>query len=519
MRLTRTNEKDLIVAAQLGDRRALDELIVAYLPLVYTIVRRALGAHPDVDDVVQDVMLRALRQLRVLREPESFRAWLAAIAVRQISTHLDRARLAAERTVAVDEAVDVPDINAEVEGVTLLRTEVSAQRRQVTRASQWLDPDDRVLLSLWWLEVAGHLSRGELAAALGVSLAHTGVRVQRMRGQLDLSRSVVAALRARPRCGELSAVVADWDGSPGPLWRKRIARHTRSCVVCTRASDGMVDAERLLIGLALLPVPALLTAALLGKAVFTGAAAGATSAALSGAAGVSSGGAGVGVKAGFIGQLVQMIGAHPVVAAVTAGTLVVGGTVTAATWPESSPPAPTVVAASPSPSAPAPPTRTASSRPTNTSPSVTAGRLALGPVSLESANATGRYAATSGNLGVLTSVSRDSGDSARARATFQVIRGLADASCFAFRAQDGRYLRHSSWRVRLSPDEGTELFRGDATFCLRTGSVAGSVSFESSNYPGWFLRHRGDELWVDHADGSAAFRADSSFLIRVPLAE
>jgi hypothetical protein len=95
---------------------------------------------------------------------------------------------------------------------------------------------------------------------------------------------------------------------------------------------------------------------------------------------------------------------------------------------------------------------------------------------------------------------------------------LADPDCFSVRAADGRYLRHASWRVRLNLNEGTELFRGDATFCVRTGSVAGSASLESSNYPGWFLRHRGDELWVDHSDGSAAFAADSSFLIRPPLA-
>jgi hypothetical protein len=138
--------------------------------------------------------------------------------------------------------------------------------------------------------------------------------------------------------------------------------------------------------------------------------------------------------------------------------------------------------------------------------------------SLESANAAGLVVTTADDLGVLARVDASSDAPARERATFEVVRGLADPRCISFRARDGRYLRHSSWRLRLSQDEGTALFRGDATFCVRAGPVSGSVSFESSNYPGWFLRHRGRELWVDQSDGSPEFRADASFRPLPPLA-
>ena len=113
---------------------------------------------------------------------------------------------------------------------------------------------------------------------------------------------------------------------------------------------------------------------------------------------------------------------------------------------------------------------------------------------------------------------RGSDAEGRQRATFEVVPGLADTGCVSFRAQDGRYLRHLSWRIRLSPDEGTDLFRGDATFCVREGSVPDSVSLESSNYPGAFLVHRGTELWVDFSDGSPGFRSDASFRPLPPLA-
>ncbi len=78
--------RDTIAAAQDGDRRALDELVEGWLPLVYNIVGRALNGHADVDDVVQETMLRAVGNLGSLRDPDSFRSWLVAIAMRQIGT-------------------------------------------------------------------------------------------------------------------------------------------------------------------------------------------------------------------------------------------------------------------------------------------------------------------------------------------------------------------------------------------------------------------------------------------------
>ncbi|MCZ0986652.1 sigma-70 family RNA polymerase sigma factor [Streptomyces diastatochromogenes] len=78
-----------VAAAQAGDRRALEELLEGWLPLVYNVVGRALNGHADVDDVVQETMIRAVDNLGTLRDPDSFRSWLMAIAMRQIR---DRAR-------------------------------------------------------------------------------------------------------------------------------------------------------------------------------------------------------------------------------------------------------------------------------------------------------------------------------------------------------------------------------------------------------------------------------------------
>jgi RNA polymerase sigma factor (sigma-70 family) len=491
LRTTRSGAAPLVVAAKAGDERAVGELVAASLPLVYAIVRRALAGHPGaIDDVVQETMLRTLRQLPSLREPDSFRVWLASIAVRQAGTYLQRERVAARRWAPLDDLTVAPDAD-DFEDLTVLRVELSGQRRQVGQAVGWLDADDRVLWSLWWLEVGEELTRPELAGALGVSVAHAGVRVQRMRGRLEQARALVAALDARPRCPWLDAVVAEWDGIPSPLWRKRIGRHTRSCVACARATEGMVETERLLNGFALLPVPAALAALLAaGDNVSTTVpAAGGTS--IGAGAAASTGAA----KAGWL--------AGAPVAKLVAGALVIGAAGTAVAWSSHGRPQPTAAPPSVAPSS------AAISAGSSAPPSLRAGRL-----SLEFAAEPGRFLGTDGQVGILIA-----GDTAlaRQRATFEAVPGLADADCYSLRTPDGQFLRHSSWRLRLSSDEGTQLFRGDATFCP-LGPGNGDVLLEASNYRGYFIHREGDQLWVRPADGTAAFRADSTFHVGPPLA-
>lgn len=246
----------LIAAAQGGDQQAKDQLVSAYLPLLYNVVGRALDGHADVDDVVQETVLRMLRGLPELRDPERFRSWLVAIAMNEIRTHWRERQSGAIPADRLDAAYDLPDPRADFVELTILELGLTGQRRQVAEATRWLDEDDRALLSLWWLETAGHLSRAEVAAALELSPQHTAVRVQRMKAQLEAARVVVGALAAEPPCVLLEDIATGWDGVPSALWRKRLARHARECTVCSGHRSGLVPAEGLLVGLALVPVAA-----------------------------------------------------------------------------------------------------------------------------------------------------------------------------------------------------------------------------------------------------------------------
>lgn len=247
----------LVTAARAGDQAAQDALVGAYLPLVYNIVGRALNGSVDVDDVVQDTMLRALDSLDSLRDPTSFRSWLVAIAMNQVRAHWNRQQ---PLQGAMEEADDLADPGADFVDLTITQLQLSGQRQETARATRWLEPDDRGLLSLWWLECAGELTRAEIAAALDLTQEHTAVRVQRMKAQLEAARVVVRALDSRPQCPELSGALVGWDGRPSALWRKRVARHARGCARCSGLWSGLMPAEGLLAGLALVAASSALLA-------------------------------------------------------------------------------------------------------------------------------------------------------------------------------------------------------------------------------------------------------------------
>ncbi|MFJ8466825.1 AbfB domain-containing protein [Streptomyces swartbergensis] len=111
-----------------------------------------------------------------------------------------------------------------------------------------------------------------------------------------------------------------------------------------------------------------------------------------------------------------------------------------------------------------------------------------------------------------------SGPEQREDATFKRVSGLADPSCYSFTTADGRYLRHRSFVLVKDTDDGSALFRKDATFCPHYWSPSGTLSLESVNYPGRFLRHRDFQIRLDPYENSHQYHSDASFQMVAGLA-
>jgi len=255
------NEAALVTAAQGGDEDALEALLALSLPLVYNIVGKALRGGPDVDDVVQETMLRVVRGLPGLKEPERFRAWLISIAYRQLQDRGRSIRAATALGPLVEDVSEWADPGPDVVDSTVFRLHLAGERRETNEASRWLGPSDQRVLALWWQEAAGVITRGDLAHGLGLTPAHAAVRVQRAKAQLALARTILRAWHAAPRCPELAATARRLLGPSDPRWFKRLSRHVRRCERCASFEHELIPAEHLLAGASLAPVLAGLAAA------------------------------------------------------------------------------------------------------------------------------------------------------------------------------------------------------------------------------------------------------------------
>jgi RNA polymerase sigma-70 factor (ECF subfamily) len=166
-----SDDATLVCAARDGDRAAFGRLYERYARMVHGVLLAKVPL-ADVDDLVQDVFLRALGRLSTLRESRSFGGWLAAIA-RNLANDYHR------RSVPADPlADDVPD-NAPGRGST--RAEHEGPAIAILDAIRSLPDAYRETLILRLVE---GLTGPEIAARTGMT--HGSVRVNLHRGMEQL---------------------------------------------------------------------------------------------------------------------------------------------------------------------------------------------------------------------------------------------------------------------------------------------------------------------------------------------
>ena len=251
-------DSEVVTAAQRGDERALSTLVEQHLPLVYNFIGRALNGGPDVDDVVQETMLRVVQDLPTLREPSRFRGWLIAVAQNQVQERFRLGYRAARRQTSLELVTELGDPGLDFVSVTILRLQLAGQRREVAEATRWLSPEDQTLLGLWWQEASGSITREELAEGLGVNPAYAAVRIQRMQARLQTARIVQRAADSNDGCPTLKSIASRRGGEAHPRLLAPLARHVAGCARCRDTEAQLLPARGLLSGLPLVPVPLLL---------------------------------------------------------------------------------------------------------------------------------------------------------------------------------------------------------------------------------------------------------------------
>ena len=110
-------QRALVERAQAGDLDAFTELVKAYAPRLHGVAYLILRDIERAKDAVQDALLMGWRDLRALREPDAFEAWLRRLTVRACYgvAKKERRRNRVELHVMPDPGMrSTPDTSAEL---------------------------------------------------------------------------------------------------------------------------------------------------------------------------------------------------------------------------------------------------------------------------------------------------------------------------------------------------------------------------------------------------------------------
>ena len=127
-------------------------------------------------------------------------------------------------------------------------------------------------------------------------------------------------------------------------------------------------------------------------------------------------------------------------------------------------------------------------------------------VSLQSVNYPDRWVRHCSFLGVLdnNTMAGCTLSLQRQDSTFLMGPGLSGGNSVSFESVNypGHFLRHQGFRIKLQPNDGSDLFAKDASFDRVPGLAGSDSSLRSVNYPNRYLRHCSFKLYLDGNDGS-----------------
>src|SRR5262245_55694383 len=169
-------DRDLVVRARAGDHEAFALLVAGSIGRLNALARLILHDYGQAEDAVQDALVDGWRNLRALREPERFDAWLNRILVRACQDSRRRSSHRNRIELPLAPGDDRPDVDT---------TSSVAVTDQLERGLRRLTIDQRTVLALtYFLD----LPIAEAATTLGIPVGTMKSRLSRATDALRAAR-------------------------------------------------------------------------------------------------------------------------------------------------------------------------------------------------------------------------------------------------------------------------------------------------------------------------------------------
>ena len=175
------SDAELIAAVLKGDPASFEPLVRKYQPRVFATARRYARRESEVEDIVQEVFLKAFQKLASFRGEAPFEHWLMRLAVRTCYDFL-RAHQR-NRELAFTDLSDAEDDWLDRLHASPLAVDdhPDAARQLVARVLDMLSPDARLVITMLEIE---EYSVKEISAFTGWSVPLVKVRAFRARAQM-----------------------------------------------------------------------------------------------------------------------------------------------------------------------------------------------------------------------------------------------------------------------------------------------------------------------------------------------
>ena len=183
------SDSEVIAAIRAGDTSQFEELVRRYQPRIFATVRRYARQEREVEDIVQEIFLKAFTKLDSWRGEAPFEHWLMRLAVRTCYDFLrshQRNREHAVSELNEDEESWLERQPAPVSG----ETDSTAAQSLIAKVLDQMSPAHRLVVTLLELE---DRSIREIAELTGWSVPLVKVRAFRARSEMKkiLSRMEV----------------------------------------------------------------------------------------------------------------------------------------------------------------------------------------------------------------------------------------------------------------------------------------------------------------------------------------